>query len=268
MSFAADISTLRSPIVDNWDFSQTPVLWESEGEAPSELASGDRSAPGEFLVWRHEYAPGEYLAGGSNTVWKHADVDCRLCVEKVAGSRASAIMAARADSLTTYYGAASGQSVVFRTPEAYLTSEYEFGSAWLARDWVCPVWIFSPGPEDQLLAGESANQLQITQASHGLALGDWIGYNGSAWVKARAASGSIAADGVVSRVTDSDTFTITFGDAIKLPSHGYTLGPLYLSTTSAGNATSTEPSGAIRQYLGKAISTDYLFLKIGDAILY
>ena len=264
MGYAAEIATLRAPVVDNWDFSQTPVLWESEGDDVKRLPTGDRSSPGEYMLWRSEYAAGEYLASGDNERHKFIDVDCRLAVSKVAGARAAAIIAARADDLVTYYDNANSGTVNFRTPEAMLTPEYEPNAGWIARDWVCPVWLFSPGPTEQLLAGESANQLTVNQAAHGLSVGDWIGYDGSDWVKADADSQE--ADGIVSGVTDVDNFTVTSGDIVKISSHGLTQGKLYLSTT-AGAATSTAPeAGDPRQYLGKAVDSDYVLVQPGELL--
>ena len=265
MGYASELTTLRAPVADNWDFSQTPVLWESEGDDTKRFVTGDRSSPGEYMLWRHEYASGEYLAsGGGNERWKHIDIDCRLAVEKVAGARADAIIAARVDLLETYYDNANSGSVTFRTPEAYLTPEYAPAPGWLARDWVLPVWLFAPGPTEQLLAGESANQLDVAQSAHGFSVGDWIGYDGANWVQADADSQE--ADGIVSKVADADNFTVTTGDIVKIASHGLTLGKLYLSTT-AGAATSTEPGpGVARQYLGKAVDADYVLVQPGELL--
>ena len=264
MTYAGDISTLRAPVADNLgDFP--PTLWESEGEDVARLATGDRSDPGAYILWRSEYAPGEYLAsGGNNEEWLYADIDCRIAVEETAGARASAIIAGHADTLKAKYKNASNGQTVFRTPESYLTPEYSPRDGWLARDWVCPVWIFGPAPEDDLLAGQSANQLTVEQAAHGLAVGDWIGFDGADWVKADA--DSQAADGICSSVADVDNFTVTTGDMVKVTAHGLTLGKLYLSTT-AGAATSTEPDpGAARQVLGKAVTADYILVRIGELL--
>lgn len=81
----------------------------------------------------------------------------------------------------------------------------------------------------------------ISQTAHGLAVGSWVRFNGTGFVKA-VASGLTTADvlGVVSNVADANTFTLTTNGFITGLS-GLTPGSrYYLSPTTAGAITATE----------------------------
>ena len=100
---------------------------------------------------------------------------------------------------------------------------------------------------------------EVTQSSHGLAVKDCIRHTGSAWTKARANSNSTLALGVVTAVTDSNTFTVAQSGRFELTSHGLTVGQwYYLSESSAGALTTTEP--AISQPLVYVESANFLFV--------
>ena len=99
----------------------------------------------------------------------------------------------------------------------------------------------------------------VTQSSHGFAVKDCIRHTGSAWIKARANSNSTLALGVVTAVADSNTFTVAQSGRFELTSHGLTVGHwYYLSESSAGALTSTEP--AISQPLVYVESANFLFV--------
>jgi len=89
-------------------------------------------------------------------------------------------------------------------------------------------------------AGTSAT---ITQASHGLAVGNLVRLNGSTYQKAQADSAANAEIvGIVSAVADANTFTLTTGGKVTGLS-GLTAGTVYfLSAGTAGALTATEPS--------------------------
>lgn len=97
----------------------------------------------------------------------------------------------------------------------------------------------------------------ISQASHGLSVGDVVRFNGTNYVKAQADSASNAeVVGIVSTVADASNFTLT--------THGYVSGlsglaagsTYFLSESSAGALTATDPSGSnVSKPLFTAIST-------------
>ena len=94
----------------------------------------------------------------------------------------------------------------------------------------------------------------VTQSSHGLAVGDVIYNNGSAYVKAQANATGTLGLFVVSAVGDANTFTATFSGKITLSS--LTAGQYYfVSTTTAGDFTATEPTSGYSNPILFALST-------------
>lgn len=98
----------------------------------------------------------------------------------------------------------------------------------------------------------------LTQTTHGFAVGDIVKYTGSAYAKAQADSAANAeVVGIVTAVADANNFTLTqLGFVSGLT--GLTAGSVYfLSPTSAGALTATEPStnGQISKPLLVAVST-------------
>ena len=88
----------------------------------------------------------------------------------------------------------------------------------------------------------TGNTTDITQSSHGLAAKDAIRHNGSSWVKAQADDNSTLALGIVTAVADSNNFTVAQAGRFTISSHGLTVGQwYYLSSSSAGGLTATEP---------------------------
>lgn len=123
-------------------------------------------------------------------------------------------------------------------------------------------------------AAESTSK-SITQASHGFAVGDVLKYSGSVYAKAQADSTSNAeVVGIVSAVADVNTFTLTNIGYVSGLSGLTANTTYYLSPSSAGALTSTEPStaGQISKPLFRAISTTagYFFnwrgIVIGEAV--
>ena len=123
------------------------------------------------------------------------------------------------------------------------------------------LYINDSGTVKEIGGGGSASgaTTDITQSSHGLAVKDCIRHNGSSWVKAQASSNSTLALGVVTAVADSNTFTVAQSGRFELSSHGLTVGQwYYLSDTSAGGLTTTEP--AISQPLVYVEGSNHLFV--------
>ena len=94
----------------------------------------------------------------------------------------------------------------------------------------------------------------VTQSSHGLAVGDVIYNNGTNYVKAQANATGTLGIFVVSAVANTNTFTATFSGKITLSS--LTAGQYYfVSTTSAGDFTATEPTTGYSNPILFALST-------------
>ena len=92
-------------------------------------------------------------------------------------------------------------------------------------------------------ATSTGTTTDITQSSHGFVAKDAIRHNGSSWVKAQADDNSTLALGIVTAVADSNTFTVAQAGRFTISSHGLTVGQwYYLSSSSAGGLTATEPT--------------------------
>ena len=103
-------------------------------------------------------------------------------------------------------------------------------------------------------SGGSGMSQTITQTAHALVVGDVVRYSGTAYVKALADT-AINAEvvGIVTKVTDANTFTLTMGGTITGLS-GLTAGETYfLSGATAGALSLTE--GTISKPLLVATST-------------
>lgn len=92
-------------------------------------------------------------------------------------------------------------------------------------------------------AGGAGASSDINQSTHGFAVGDLTYYTGSAYAKAKAdAAATAEVIGIVSAVADTDNFTLLYIGAVTGLS-GLTAGTVYfLSASSAGAMTATEPT--------------------------
>lgn len=93
--------------------------------------------------------------------------------------------------------------------------------------------------------GGGGTSFKYTQAAHGFAVGEGIYHNGTSFVKGQANNGDTLAYFVVTEVVDANTFVAAdFGRVeVSKTSHGYAAGEFYfLSETTAGEATTTEPT--------------------------
>ena len=93
-----------------------------------------------------------------------------------------------------------------------------------------------------------ANWKKVTQTTHGFAAKDVIYFNGTVWAKARADALSTMGTHLVAEVFNANNFAAVSIGAATIATHGLTLGTVYyLSTSSAGTLTSTEPTSGYRQ---------------------
>lgn len=90
--------------------------------------------------------------------------------------------------------------------------------------------------------GSESLQWSVTQASHGLSVGDAIYFDGTDYLKAQANDASTLGAFIVSAVADTDNFTLTQNGKISGLS-GLTSGQYYfVSTTTAGAIVSSQPT--------------------------
>jgi hypothetical protein len=121
------------------------------------------------------------------------------------------------------------------------------------RNTVTSDWII----ENPQAASAGGSTLSISQTAHGFVLGDVLRHNGTIFIKSQADSAANAeVYGVVSDVADVNTFTIMVSGVITglsglTPGAGY-----FLSPTTAGGVTATEPTtnGQVSKPVYAAIS--------------
>mgnify|MGYP003564659089 FL=1 len=109
----------------------------------------------------------------------------------------------------------------------------------------------------------------ISQASHGLAVGDAVTLSSGNWVKAQADSENNCAYGVVVEVIDANTFRVSdYYAELSISGHG--LGnvdeSLYLSQITPGLLTSTEPTAGIAQSMGVVKDTNTILIKVDQPV--
>lgn len=104
---------------------------------------------------------------------------------------------------------------------------------------------FTPAGDAGTAAGEEAVPWTVapTQVAHGYAVGDWLRHNGTSYVKAQADSATNSrAVGVVVEVVDADNFVLQAGGYVEVLSGLSAGSQYYLSPSSAGAITTTEPT--------------------------
>lgn len=131
---------------------------------------------------------------------------------------------------------------------------YSPGSLWVdttsAKSYVCissasgaAVWKQTGG--DGAGSAPGAASTAVVQASHGLAVGNVVRHNGTAYVKAQADSqANAAAVGIVTAVADTNNFTLTTAGMVTGLSSLTAGTTYYLSPAFAGALTATEPYAA------------------------
>ena len=91
---------------------------------------------------------------------------------------------------------------------------------------------------------QNSTSIAVVQSSHGFSVGNAVYYTGSAWAKAIANASTSLGLGIVSAVADANNCTIQFNGPITGLS-GLTSGQYYfVSDSSAGALTTTEPTAS------------------------
>lgn len=144
------------------------------------------------------------------------------------------------------------------------------------------------GSEDSIVSTDSSGKIdvsffpagigadtQVVVASENLAAGDFVNYHDVAGVtKARKADASSAnagkrADGFVLAAVTSGQNATVYNSGANTAVTGLTPGPVYLSGSTAGGATSTvaSTSGHISQRIGYAISATNIEADIEEPVI-
>lgn len=91
--------------------------------------------------------------------------------------------------------------------------------------------------------GSTSLTYDVTQATHGFSVGDWVYHNGTGYALADATAASTVDStiGVVSAVADVNNFTVQFGGRITGLS-GLTAGGVHYISETAGQITATAPT--------------------------
>jgi hypothetical protein len=112
-------------------------------------------------------------------------------------------------------------------------------------------------------SGSASLTQDVTQATHGFSVNDWLYHNGTQYALADAsAAGTAESIGVVSAVADANNFTIQFGGRITGLS-GLTAGEAHFLSETAGDITATAPSteGAVVKpvLIADSTTSGYIF---------
>jgi hypothetical protein len=132
-------------------------------------------------------------------------------------------------------------------------------------DWITPtdlagVTQFGAGAGGGSGGGSVAETVSLV--SHGFVVGDCLHRQGGSWLKASATQLTTLADGVVSRVIDSDTFEFSFQGKISGLS-GLNSGTVYfLDRATSGAVTSSPNDLGIKQPIYAAISTTEAYIML------
>jgi hypothetical protein len=119
------------------------------------------------------------------------------------------------------------------------------------------------------LAGlSSASTTFTTETDHPFAMLDCVGLSEDGWRLVTASEGEPRCEGVVTLVPNARSFVLTTSGAVKMPVHGLTTGPLFLSQLIAGELTASEPvSGTVRR-MATAVDADWLIvLSLPEVVL-
>jgi hypothetical protein len=113
----------------------------------------------------------------------------------------------------------------------------------------------------------SNNTSDISQASNGYSVGEWIYVSGSSTALANATS-SVTSEPVFGVVTTAGdpTFTVTTEGEATLTGHGFTVGSVLYLDEVAGQATVTASLGGIYKQLGFVVDANTIHVRIGDTI--
>jgi hypothetical protein len=108
---------------------------------------------------------------------------------------------------------------------------------------------------------------RVTQATHGFVVGNVVSKSGGTWVKAQATADSTMADGIVVAVSGTDDFWVRIAPGeVAIASHGLGTGGevVYLSQSTAGALTATNPGSGRIQRCGRVLDSGTVLFRVGN----
>lgn len=227
--------------------------------------TGSAGNPGLFVEWNLGESDCEIATAG-RTRKVESFVDLLALVTAEAGISPITDLMDRLEAL----GDASSSSAMWfgaleRGAYGELAGDAPGKRSWFGQEIRWPYRRLSTLSVEQMatLAGISSNSTSIHQENHGLSVGDWIGYDAALgqWRKVVAEPGEPRCEGVVSLVLDDVRFYLVTSGPLVLTGHGWSPGPLYLSQTDTGVATSTEPPAGILRLVATVFNANELIVQ-------
>ena len=157
-----------------------------------------------------------------------AIVESKLSLDYATGTLNTSIGTKQSDVITTRGDVIKGSSGNVAERLAIGSSDQVLGS-----DGTDVSWVDAAG----------GSEIKETETTHGFAVLDAIYHDGTNWVKAKADDSATVATHIVKEVVDVNTFKALQFGRVTSTGHGLTPGDYYfLSTTTAGEGTTTEPT--------------------------
>ena len=260
MTWATELATIRQLLRSNW--STTEIAWPGEHYEPP--ARSTRSSPASYIEVVINHNPAEQR-GMASTGLRHysALMTIMLMTQDDVGDY---LLRTYADTLSTIFrDTVTADRIWFGEPSYRFHGPW---GEWTRADLDIPFKrLKSFGVTDAAdLAGAVSNTQIVTQAAHGFLVGDWITYDTAAapnvWSKAVADGvADLNLIGLVLKVQDTSTFSVSTGGSSVVTAHGETLGALWLDVSTAGAATTTMPTsvaspGAFAKQVGVATTAN------------
>jgi hypothetical protein len=129
------------------------------------------------------------------------------------------------------------------------------------REWELPFLYLNPISDQGvgILGGISASTIQVNAPA--LGVGQFVGVDGGAWRRVRALPGEPSCRGMVSMGPNGDgNVLVVLSGFVRVPGHGYPVGPLFLSQVTPGSAGAAPDNGISRQVAEVLNETDLIVL--------
>ena len=243
MTWATELATIRQLLRSNW--STTEIAWPGEHYEPPQR-SGDRTAPAAFVEVVINHNPAQQLAMSPQGVRSYpALMTLMIQTQDDVGDY---LLRTYADTLSAIFrDTTTADRIWFGEPSYRFHGPW---GEWIRADLDVPFRrLKSFGVTDAADLAGAVGPETVSQAAHGFAIGDWINYDTAAapnvWSKAVADGvANLNVIGLVVKVQDTSTFTVSTDSSSVVTAHGETLGALWLDTSTAGTVTTTMPTSA------------------------
>ncbi len=259
------VSVVNTMLVGN--FTGSGWVMQERNRTFTRPTSNSLLNPARFFYWDYEASRVEVKTVGRTRVIEGTIRG--VCV--VQGNGGDSVIDAFMDQLDTIADTwaattEAASTLYFFGVQPPLVQVYE-GNAenptWATRDWDLPFLYLSPVSEEGMgiLGGISSSTVQI----HGPALSvlDFVGSDAGAWRRVKAVDGEPSCLGMVSIGPDSNgSATVVLSGFVRIAGgHGFAVGPLYLSQTSAGAAGAKPDSGLERKVAEVLNGTDLVVMQ-------